>query len=232
MSPLLCCLANVAITFDASEQRFNSIALDGTYDTWSVERLQAFVRQIEASLTSMYPNSAAYDDHLKRPPSTISESLSAMGSGSEEGENKEQEIAESVELLGTANSTSTTRAKLPAKLTGSSSNFSAATVRMLEESIVIEHFPAKWFSDQCASQQSHLHLEIARKMIKWKFYQTDNIQPFISPSKNSLNTSSKPANPKCLTENYVQKILSRVLFPLCKTLDVTLHDARSYPKVH
>jgi hypothetical protein len=225
-------LINAAITFDDAEQQFETIAPNGTYeDTWPVEELRRFSDRISVSLKINYPNSDVYDKHLKRSPATIPASMSSIDT--EGGGNEEQEVAEPFPGLktGAAASTSTTRAKLPAKLTGKCSRFSAATKVMLQQlEIEIEHFAAEAFSDKKASQHSHAHLEIARKIIKWRLYQTNNIQAFISPSK-SMHLG-KPAEAKGLMEEYVQKLLSRVLFPLCKALDLTLHDARSYPKVH
>jgi hypothetical protein len=225
-------LINAAITFDDAEQQFDTIAPNGTYeDTWPVEELLRFSDRISVSLKINYPNSDVHDKHLKRSPATIPASMSSIDT--EGGGNEEQEVAEPFVGLktGAAASTSTTRAKLPAKLTGECSRFSAATKVMLDQlEIEIEHFAAEAFSDKKASQHSHAHLEIARKIIKWRFCQANNIQPFISPSK-SMHLG-KPAEAKGLMEEYVQNLLSRVLFPLCKALDLTLHDARSYPKVH
>ena len=222
------CLVNAAITFDEAEQKFNSIALDGTYDTWPAEMLQVFSDRILVSLAELYPNSCEYDEHLHRSPSTIPESLSSVDT-EEGGECTEQEIAEPLQPPGlNIASSSSTRAKLPAKLTCKCSKFSAATVGMLKQ-LTIEHFAAEALSDSHASRQSHLHLKIARQLIRWRFYQTANIQPYTSPSKSLPRR--KPAEAKGLTEGYVQNLLSRVVFPLCKELGLTLHDARSYPKV-
>lgn len=222
-------MTNAAIIFDAAEQEFNSIALDGTYGTWSIERLLAFSARISATMTTLYPTPGAYDKHLKRPPSTIPESLSSVDT--EEGDAKEQHVAEPMQPPGPGADapTSTTRAKLPAKLVGKCSKFSAAKVELLGK-FEIAHFAANAFSDKTASPESHVHLEIARKIIKWRFYQTDNIQSFTSPSKSLPR--GKPAEAKGLMEDYVQCLLSRVVFPLCQGLGLTLHDARSYPKVH
>jgi len=214
------------ISYDDAQQRFNRIADTGSY-TDSTTKLQAFLGQIEAAVQHHYGSKRGdYDSHLDKSPSTVPESDATSSTIDEEAQT-EQLLPES---MFPCEYPATTRSSLPAKLIGKADSFSSAK---LDLNVTITHFEENYFkdNDEKVSTELRVHLEIARLMIKWRFYQSGNIVPFTSPSKPLKNPDERKVKAMGLMESHVQDVLSRVLFPLCNLLGVSVHDARSYPKL-
>ncbi len=184
--------------------------------------LLLFKNRIEIQLEKHYPDRIVFHNALKTPPSS-------MSGDSEDHENKTWDRLEAA--LDSTGQTAT-RTSLPHPLEGRTVNFSRATQTQISNCPSVS-FDGDAFATVEVTEDMKLHVDIALLMIEWNFHHGKAVQNFESPSKplRLASPNHTRLEKSELHESIVQKYLSRVLIRLCAAFGMTLHDARSSPKL-
>jgi hypothetical protein len=215
---------------------FNSIAQNGQFGKWTVEKLMEFKASVTSSIKQRFPgrNSA---EILEKSPSSLHSSTPSTGL-SEKPEDRTIAIAE-----GVGSELSVRREKMPPRPTqdeGSHKTMSRVTLRDLQDFGMTTNIIGMSLIDDCCydtpvSEQVVLLNELAKLLVRWTFYASTNIESVgVSPVKGKESNGSDGSKSMLasVAESYVQKLHMRALLAMCTSLGVTLHDARNKPHLY
>lgn len=205
------------ITFEEAQLFFDELSRDGKFTAEEMKSVPIIIGQVLEAIALNYPRARQdlFDYYLINPPSTQSSSHRSSSDSTREDSSNPVVFRN--------------RNLLPKKLNGPLTPFSSTTATSLGVETV--SFPQDTFDTTLmAPDIHHQHMKLARLLIKWSFYSSQNISAFSSPSK-PLSPKDDSVKAVRLSESFVQTCFSRVLFPLCEAIGITLHDARSHPKL-
>lgn len=209
-----------AFNMDDALKRFDAIRMESANQEQDATALRLLKKQIDGYLTDNFLNRSVFVGALDHPPSSISSVPSNDGVSKQSLEPP----------IGTAE---TTRVSLPAapKKWENIKQFSSANKETISG---VDYTSRQFNGDNIEIREDlQLHLEVALLLIEYHFHQNKQVQPFESPSKglSPLSTENTRMKKTGLPETLVQTYLSRVLCRVCAVYGVTVHDARSNPKL-
>ncbi len=193
-----------------------------------------FKGKIEEALTSLFHrHRPGFQNALQNPP--VSQSSDSNQSNSDDlSENSV--LGRPINASPMYKHNPTTRRQLPAPLKRTTRTFSRVSHSDLEGKYTQAELKELHFDEKLeVPEHIKLYFEIALLLIEWEFHNTKVVQPYLSPSKvvspqSSEENRSQPYK-SGLPESRVQAYLSRVLSQICDVLGLTVHDARSFPKL-